>query len=149
MGSKTRAMMRVNEGKPLLQTIRQTEVQVLMEDEQRGPETSKQPLPFKALLEDLIEPLEDEDDRQFLQAMALVLISTILNDAFYGEMSELAETKRMAGRIIKSRISSLHRIVSRANNEYNGDVMSVLDSVRCSIIFRDPDMCVQIEFTCI
>ena len=157
----TRAAMRVDEGKPLLRTARQTQMKTLdinkeidstMSDrEQHDLKAGEEALPFKELLETIqSECGEDgkecaQDDKEFVTAVALVFISSMLNDKFQDEISELAQTTRMAGRSIKARHKSLHRILAKANNKYNGDVTLVLDPVRCTILFRDPNMYVQTE----
>ena len=140
----TRAATRVNEGKLLLRHVRQTEVQVLkkMDKRKHSDDLLAKPrhLPFKDLLEEITTIAKAEADEAFLQTVALVFVSTILYPKFRNDMNELANLGRMSGQVINGSVKSLDHILQEAQDKYNDDATFVLDTVRCMIVFHNPDM---------
>ena len=143
------ARAQANDGKPMLRPARQTGVKVLTKvDASNKVWCEHRELPFQKLLHEIetneiqFVP-EDDVNRQLVQAVTMVFVSAILNRRFQEDISEAANDLRMSGRLVKTKIKLLHRILTKAYAKYNGDVTCVLDPVRCSIVFRDPDMWVQ------
>ena len=81
-----------------------------------------------------------EADETFLQAVTLVFVSTILYPKFQDDMNELANSGRMSGQVINDSVKSLDHIVEEAYGKYNDDATFVLDTLRCMIVFHNPDM---------